>query len=585
MIAQTILDQILDRVDIVEIVSRHVALRKAGRSFKAPCPFHSEKSPSFIVTPDKQIFHCFGCGAGGNVITFLMKYEKLNFREAVAQLADRAGISIPQDEAERSKESTLEPLYKILEYAADFYVSELKSSVAASAAKEYVARRALKPEAVAKFRVGLSPAGWDGFWSKAQKHFNQETALRAGLILSKQGGGVYDRFRERLMFPVRDVRGRVIGFGARSLDNSEPKYLNSPETDVYYKGRLLYGLHEAADGIRRENRALVVEGYMDVIACHQAGVDIAVASSGTALTPEQVRLLKRYTPRITMLYDADPAGQAATIRGLDVLAEEGCEVTVAGMPEGHDPDSYLKAFGADKFRAEVLGREKSFFEFKLDYLSRQHGEKGVDSRAKVAGDMTASIRRMPSEILKATWVSELSKRLGIAESSIWAEVRKVGTGLRRAREEAPAAAVAPKPTKASLTEKMLLGLSLYNEEVWTKAKNRLTPEDFRHEGMRKVARMVLETETWDGAKPSRLLALLESDEAAVGLLSESVHETETVDEPSRAFDDCLRRVGDERRREKLYELKQNITRCEKSNDQTSLGQLLREYAELSKKGS
>ena len=312
MIPDALLNQIQDRTDIVEIISAYVPLKRAGQNFKAPCPFHHDKTPSFIVSPGKQIFHCFGCGAGGNVFGFLMKYEKNDFREVVQALADRAGIEIPKDRRSGLEEERFAEYAKANQWALDFYRNFLLKESQAEKARAYLKKRGLLDVTTAAFGLGFAPADWDRFYEALRGRVADPILEKLGLIIPKKGGGYYDRFRDRLIFPILDTRGTCVAFGGRVLDDSLPKYLNSPESDFYSKGRNLYGLYQAKKPIRDRDAVVIVEGYMDLIACHQAGVQHVAASLGTALTSEQVRLIKRNTKNVFILYDADKAGEMAT---------------------------------------------------------------------------------------------------------------------------------------------------------------------------------------------------------------------------------------------------------------------------------
>ncbi|MDD5027638.1 MAG: DNA primase, partial [Candidatus Omnitrophica bacterium] len=338
-IPENILDDILARVDIVEIISGFLPLKKAGRNFKACCPFHHEKTASFMVSPDRQIYHCFGCGESGNAFKFLMRYERLDFPEAVEALARKAGVVLPRDETPGPKSSGLSTqVYRINELAANFYSANLNSP-AGLRAKEYLLKRTVRPETISALKLGFASDSWDGLLNYLRsKGASLGLLEKSGLAIAKEGGGFYDRFRNRIIFPIFDIKGRVLGFGARVLDNTLPKYVNSPETAVYTKGKNLYGFNLAKDGIRENDFVVIVEGYLDFILPFQEGLKSITASLGTALTIEQARFLKRYTHNVVMVYDADTAGELATLRSLDIFIEEEMNVRVVSLPKGLDPD-------------------------------------------------------------------------------------------------------------------------------------------------------------------------------------------------------------------------------------------------------
>ncbi len=373
-IPQSFIDELLGRVDIVEVVDECVALKKQGSNFKARCPFHEERTPSFNVNADRQIYHCFGCGAGGNAIGFLMEFEHLSFPEAVRELAGRYSMQVPEEadagqggSGQEVSGSGLDPatLRKVCERAARFFEYQLRSHPEAAAVHDYLRGRGVTGETAARFRLGFAPPGWRNLLEALGDNASGRRALaEAGLVIDRDDSA-YDRFRNRVIFPIRDRRGRVIAFGGRVLDDGEPKYLNSPEGALFQKGRELYGLYEARQAVRREQRAVVVEGYMDVIALAEAGVDNAVAPLGTALTEEQLRLLLRTAPEVVLAFDGDSAGREAAWRAVATALPEagrGRTLSFLFLPEGEDPDSLVRKEGPEGFR-ERLENATPLFEF------------------------------------------------------------------------------------------------------------------------------------------------------------------------------------------------------------------------------
>jgi len=378
-IPQNFIDDLLARADIVEVVDEYVPLKKQGSNFKARCPFHEERTPSFNVNAERQIYHCFGCGAGGNAIGFLMEYEHLRFPEAVRELAQRYGLEVPEEaggeerKAQPEGEMDVAALARLNEKATRYYEYQLRHHPEAAAVHEYLQARGISGEIAARFRLGFAPEGWRNLLGALATDGTTARGLESlGLVASKNGR-TYDRFRNRLMFPIRDARGRVIAFGGRVLGDGEPKYLNSPEGPLFHKGRELYGLHEGRQALRREERALVVEGYMDVIALAQAGVDNAVAPLGTALTAEQLRLLFRSVPEVVFCFDGDDAGREAAWRALEAALPEmghGRVVRFLFLPQGEDPDSMVRAEGPEAFRAR-LDQAVPLFEFLIQGLKER----------------------------------------------------------------------------------------------------------------------------------------------------------------------------------------------------------------------
>ncbi|HKJ87090.1 MAG TPA: DNA primase [Gammaproteobacteria bacterium] len=377
-IPQSFIDDLLARADIVEVIDEYVPLKKQGSNFKARCPFHEERTPSFNVNSDRQIFHCFGCGAGGNALGFLMEYESLRFPEAVRELAGRYGLEVPEEaggEPEPRGGDGPDPAFLagVNEKAARYFEYQLRHHAESDQVRDYLRGRGITGETAARFRLGLAPSGWRNLAGALGTDPASREALEAlGLVINRNGS-VYDRFRERLMFPIRDRRGRVIAFGGRVLGDGEPKYLNSPEGPLFHKGRELYGLHEGRQALRREQRALVVEGYMDVIALAQAGVDNAVAPLGTALTGDQLRLLLRTVPEVVFCFDGDAAGREAAWRAVETALPEaghGRMVRFLFIPEGQDPDTLVRAEGAEGFRERVDGAVP-LFEFLIQGLKER----------------------------------------------------------------------------------------------------------------------------------------------------------------------------------------------------------------------
>jgi DNA primase len=403
MIPETVLQQIQDRLDIVEIISASVPLKRSGRSFKAPCPFHMEKTPSFYVTPDKQIFHCFGCGVGGNIFRFLMMREKKDFLEVVKELAERVGVELPTDASpkDREREERLGVYAKANGLAMNFYHEFLLKSSEAQKARMYLRGRGLNEDTIEKLNIGFAPDRWDGLIQHVKGRIADKTLEKVGLLLErKEKNGYYDRFRNRVIFPILDMKGACVAFGGRVMDDSVPKYMNSPESEFYTKGQHLYGLYWARPVVREKDALIVVEGYMDFAMLFQAGVQNVVASLGTALTREQVRLIKRHTHNVFMLYDADKAGEAATLRGLELFLEEGLEVKIVRLPQGHDPDSFVLKEGAQRFHEE-LGRAKNLFDYKLALLRAESNAQTVEGRVKIANEMVALLAKVQNEILRA----------------------------------------------------------------------------------------------------------------------------------------------------------------------------------------
>ncbi|HSW35139.1 MAG TPA: DNA primase, partial [Candidatus Limnocylindrales bacterium] len=374
-IPEEVIDEIRQRTDLVGLVGEYVKLERSGKNMVGLCPFHGEKTPSFTVSPDKQMFRCFGCGVSGNVFSLVMQLEKLTFPEAARFLAQRAGIRVPEHRTTSPAEDSLkEKTYALNLLAARFYVHCLRKTDAGKKAHEYLQKRGITQETSELFMLGYAPANWSGFYDFAlKKGYQPELMIKAGLVSPGKDNSCYDRFRDRVIFPIFNISGKVVGFGGRALgegDKSGPKYLNSPETPVFEKGSVLYGLNLAREQIRLEKRAIVMEGYTDVISAFQAGIRNAVATLGTSLTMMQGRLLRSQADTVVTAYDSDNAGEAATWRGLTILQDAGCRVLVAVLPEGSDPDSYIRKFGAADF-VTLVNNASPLLEYRLDQLKKR----------------------------------------------------------------------------------------------------------------------------------------------------------------------------------------------------------------------
>jgi DNA primase len=422
-IPEKFIDDLLSRVDIVDVIDARVPLKKAGKDYKACCPFHEEKTPSFTVSQDKQFYHCFGCGVHGSAIGFLMDYEHMSFPEAVKDLAQRAGVTVPHDtQYSQDKPDVTAPLLDVLSQADRFYRRMLREHPQAHEAVDYLKRRGLSGEIAADFGLGFAPDGWDNLLKAVGATEETRTALlAAGLLVKKDGGGYYDRFRYRVMFPIHDHRGRLIGFGGRVLDKGEPKYLNSPETPLFHKGRELYGLYRARDALKRTGRALVVEGYMDVVALAQFGLDYAVATLGTATTRDHLERLFRYVPEVVFCFDGDRAGREAAWRalenGLPVL-HEGRQVSFLFLPEGEDPDTLVRKEGAVEFGTR-LKTATPLPDYFFQHLADQVDLNRLDGRARLVELARLHLSKMRPGVLRQLMVARLAElsRLPVTELS------------------------------------------------------------------------------------------------------------------------------------------------------------------------
>ncbi|MCM8798484.1 MAG: DNA primase, partial [Candidatus Omnitrophica bacterium] len=432
-IPDNIIDEIISRTDIVEIVSSYFPLKRAGRNFKALCPFHKEKTPSFMVSPDKQIFHCFGCNEGGNVLHFLMRYERLEFPEAVKVLAKRVGVNIP----EMGKEARgVMELYKINHLAMQFYHHLLLNSSQCEEVRNYLLKRGLLRTTWEKFKLGFSPSAGDALVNfLKEKKQDLAQAEKTGLIRRREKGeGYFDFFRGRIIYPIFDLRQRVIGFGGRVLDDSLPKYINTPETSIYKKGETLYGLNFSREFIKEKGFVVIVEGYMDLLSPFQEGFNNLVATLGTALTPEQARLLRRYTSSVIVIYDGDKAGELAALRGLEILLEGGLEVKLGVLPSGFDPDSFVQKRGKEEL-AKIMGEAKNILEYKLEILLSQYDLKTIEGKVNLIKEILSTLAKIDNQIILSEFVKQLADRVSVSEESLWMELKKMRAGKRGVEKE------------------------------------------------------------------------------------------------------------------------------------------------------
>ena len=417
-----LLDEIKSKNDIIEIVSQYVVLKRSGRNYMGLCPFHKEKSPSFCVSPDKQIFHCFGCGVGGNVIHFIGKIENLNFIESLELLANRAGIELPKSgNAEDDRISRLKSrVYELNKCAAEFYHQNLYKPTA-KPAQEYVKKRRLDNRTLKAFKIGYSGRFNELYTELHSKGFTEEEILASCLVNKNQDGKFIDRFRNRLMFPIFDARDRVIAFGGRVLDDSKPKYINSPEDIVYSKGRHLFAYNLAKKN--NPKTIIIVEGYMDAVSLHQRGISNAVASLGTALTEAQGRLLRRSCEKVVIGYDADGAGQAATLRGLEILQNLGCDIRILQIEGAKDPDEFVVKYGPERFQ-KYVDSAISLVEFKVKMLKRQLNLENVNDKIKFLNEVANILSKIENNMEREVYIDKISLEYKVSKEAIYAEVNK-----------------------------------------------------------------------------------------------------------------------------------------------------------------
>ncbi|MBB3230342.1 DNA primase [Halomonas stenophila] len=458
-IPQRFIDDLLARVDVVEVVGERVKLKKAGRNHSGLCPFHQEKSPSFTVSADKQFYHCFGCGAHGNALRFLMEYDKLRFPEAVEQLAARLGLEVPREGADDPRHQARERKRKegvnLLELSASFFRERLKMPEG-QGARDYLARRGLSPEVQQAFGIGYAPDDWETLKRHlGERGITEAVQVEYGLLVHREDSGrTYDRFRDRVMFPIRDIRGRTIAFGGRVLGDAKPKYLNSPETPVFHKGRELYGLYEARQAEARLERLVIVEGYMDVVALAQFGIRNAVATLGTSTSEEHLSRLFRLVGEVVFCFDGDRAGRQAATRALQTVLPQmidGRQARFLFLPEGEDPDTLVRREGAEAFQDRITCASP-LSEFLFEQAAEGRDLERIEERERYASQVLAAIGRLPEGVLKSLLLTELSRRTGVDPSSFEALMAKEDAAVPASSAgptAPPEATVAPPPGRPS----------------------------------------------------------------------------------------------------------------------------------------
>ena len=417
-IPQSFINELVARLDIVDIIERRIDLKKKGRNYSACCPFHNEKTPSFSVSPDKQFYHCFGCGASGNAVTFLMEYEGQDFVSAIEDLAQSVGMEIPREEYSNPSQDFTNHLYPLMEQVSNFYQSQLKNNPKAKKAIDYLKNRGLSGEIAKKYAIGYAPEEWQNLSSLDIKAKNiQQDLIDTGMMIKNDKGHTYDRFRDRIMFPIRNRRGQTIGFGGRIIDQGEPKYLNSPETKLFHKGKELYGLYEMRKKLRNYKHILVVEGYMDVVALAQFGIFNAAATLGTATSSEHLQTLFRLCPKIVLCFDGDKAGKAAALRALQnalPLLKDAREVRIMFLPDGEDPDTMIRKIGASAFNQQIE-EANTLFDFLFNYLTAQVDMNTFEGPARLVHLAKPFSQSINDSILKARFEQRIASLAGLTE--------------------------------------------------------------------------------------------------------------------------------------------------------------------------
>ena len=589
--------EIRERIDIVDLIQGYVpSLKRTGRSLKGLCPFHQEKTPSFVVFPDTQNFHCFGCGKGGDLFTFYMGVEHVEFREALNELASRAGVTLdfntpitPEHDAHRSR------LLEINGLAATFYAHQLNNAAQGEPGRKVFAERGVSPEMIAKFGLGFAPDSWDSLLVYLNsRSVTTELALEAGLITERPSGGYYDRFRNRIIFPIRDRDGNVVGFGGRAMGDAVPKYLNSPQTAVFDKSSLVYGLDVAKESIRQTEEVVIVEGYMDVIAAHQFGYENVVGAMGTALTEGQIGQIKRAGKRIVLALDADTAGQMATLRGLDTVRESlgdeeqpvpdamgiirfekrlRAEIRIAQIPEGKDPDELIRR-NPERW-PEIVKAARPFLDFMIDVLTADVSIDDAAAKSRVVAQIAPALQQIPDRIVQGHYLSLVARKLDIDERIVLSEVRRSRLGGRTAATRSTSSrSLTALPTRKS-SEDYLVALFLKHHSLTLEVLQRTPVEEIGDARNREIIRLLVELGQAD-VSAEEIVALLDDElvEHAENLLQ--IFEGRPEQFPgqiSREASQVLELIGKERFRFLIQQLNSTLQSAQQEKDQESIEQM------------
>ncbi len=576
--------EIRDRSSILEVVSDYVALKKTGRNHKGLCPFHSEKTPSFMVNEEKQIFHCFGCGEGGDVFTFLMKAGHFSFPEAVEELAKRYGVSLPTRELSSSRKKEMakgESLFEINQIASEYFRDLLTRRREGEEGRRYLSQRGISQEVVAEYGLGYSADRWDGLVEHLrQKKASLDLARELGLIFPKKREGWYDAFRRRILFPIFDLHQRIVGFGGRMIKEGEPKYLNSPESSIYHKGEVLYGLQVAKRYATEKDCAIVVEGYFDLLTLHQYGWRHGVATLGTALTPQHIRTLKRYTRNLITLFDADQAGVQAALRSLPLFLEEEVSAKTVILPKGEDPDGFLRKGNLEDFVKRVE-QAVPLIDFFFERLTKTYDVRSVEGKVKIAKEGVALLGKIPDRIRRDFYTKALAERLDVKESFLHEMLRPSGKGPAKGGENLARSSV---ETTFPKSEEMVIRLMVHHPEVISTISKEGVLKEFENSSLRKIAEVLEDLYQREG-RLDLPEALASFEETLRGRLCEFAFQESGLEGGDRGkiLQDCIQKIRERRLKKEKAELLGRIKEAEKEQEGRRLVPLLKEHQELAKR--
>ena len=575
--SEELIDEIRNSNDIVDIISQYVILKRSGRNFFGLCPFHREKTPSFSVSPDKQIFHCFGCGAGGNVIHFISKIENVDFKESLEILADRVGIKLPtlENNVDSKRLELKEKVYEINKLVATYYHETLYKPQA-KPAQEYVKKRKLDNKALKEFCIGYAENANVLNKLLKEKGFTEEEILASDLVI-KKGNSYVDRFKNRLIFPIQDIRNRFIAFGGRVLDNSLPKYINSPENIVYSKARNLYGLNVAKN--TKTRKLIIVEGYMDTVSLHQRGIDNVVASCGTALTEAQGRLLRKYAEKVIISYDSDSAGQAATLRGLEILNNLGCDIRILQMEGAKDPDEYVIKYGNGRFN-DLVENAISLVEFKIKVLKKGLNIENTNDKIKFMNEIAKILGGVDNKIEQEIYIDKISSDYNISKEAIYAQINKNEYSNNKGSKILESSNIRKPIIKKQETkvnselekrENIIISLLIDGgEEVYNKIKNIINPNDFKSEANQKIMRRLYEEFEKGNSNINSLVDMFADDEQVVNALTGIMADDYEIEDNKKALEDVINNYQKEKLMARRNEIIQSLNNAnldkEKANE-------------------
>lgn len=578
------IDKLRSEADIASVISEYVPLKKKGRNYWGCCPFHHEKSASFSVTPDKGFFYCFGCQAGGNVFNFLMRIENVGFYDAVKLLAGKLHIALPEkekSEKDRLREKEVAKVYSVNELARDFFHSCLTKTAYGKPALEYLSARGIDMKVIDRYKIGFAPQAWDKLSTAfLERGVDPDTLLKSGLSAARTtgGGGLYDRFRNRVMFPICDVRSRVVGFGGRVLDGSEPKYLNSPETPVFNKKHVLYGFEHAYRAVREAGKAVVVEGYMDLIAAQTAGYQNVVASLGTAFTPEQAKLLLKHANEIIFAYDSDAAGQNATMRALETAKTLGAAVKIISIPDGKDPDDFIRKHGEAAF-GQLIGNALGLVDYQIQRLLASIDYSGLEGKLTIIAQAMPVLASSDNDVEINTHITRLSDTLSVDEGAIRSEFQKyvrihkkdknvkIGNNINIAK-------ISGRPAQAAVSaERQIIRMMCYDSAIIPYVREELSESDFRDPVRQEIINSLFNAYNMKNIVDPAVLATAMSEAAGAELSHIMLADNPQGGDITKIVDDCLRTICLTRLNEQYEQQRVKVEELERVGDSRCLQEL------------